>query len=1376
MGPNDPHSSVTASTQRVSEALHDVTQSAATPETAGARVGCYPIKDEIARSKLAEVWRSHDPAQNRPLAVKVLRANFKGQPEIERRFLEEARLIGKLQHPGIPAIHEVGTLPDGRPFFTLRLIDGRTLEQMLRERPSTTTDLPRFLGIFEQACQALACAHSCGIIHGDLSPANIIVGSQGEVQVMDWSCARPASRSCPAPEKPASSPVSEESEAIAYLAPEQARGEDDLVDERSDVFRLGAVLCAILTGHPPFRAARPEKVLALAARGELIEARGRLVSSGADSDLVQITWQCLAAQKANRPANAGEVLTALRAHVNRGRERSVEAEPQQATSEGRGGARTPSNPVWRRRLLQGLAALAVLVLLGVAAGGGWLLYQSREKAQEQQREVEQETLVALERAREFLDAGWQANDPDKLRDARSEAIKAQELAQGGASAAVQEQVADVQAQIDDRLGRMEKNRLLFDALLSSWGPPEAERLPGYDRNGILPLPPPGADEQCAAAFWRWGKLNIDGRADWEVVARLREEPKAIQPMLIACLDRWVLARRWQKRPEEQWRRLLRLIEQLDPDEQRQQLRTLLVERMPSRVESVAGLLGADRPWLALWSLARGDHWLRVKEVGAKIDPATASPLTVLLLAEAHAAMGDLASAEQVVRKAVDAQRLEVVLLLELGLLLERQGPARLDDAIRWYSAKPGMTAARLRAQLKAGRGMGGDGLGRQYHQQPPDNPALRFYVIAALGTSRDAEVVCRKVVESDPADADAFALLGNVLYKTRQLDEAVKAYRKAVERRPDFALAYYNLGRTLDEQNKLGEAVPAYRKAAQLAPNLALASYRLGLALLKQGKFDEAVKVYDRCREDKSDFLGAFRVSARTLVDQLRWGEAASAYSSLITLDQDSNLCVQLGTLLCKEGNLAAAEDAYRLAVVRGSTVAPTYRVLAGILVGRNKPVEAAAAYRRVIELAPKDAEAYRALGDLLARLRRPAEAEAAYRKTLELRPDDAQAFCELGRVLDEQNRLDDAVATLRQAIQLAPALAPAHANLGNILAKQRKPAEAVIACQEALALNPRHARAWTVLGIALRAQSKSDDAENAFRRAIDLAPTDAEAYTNLGNALRAERKLAGAVAAYRLAIQFAPDDAGTYNNLGTALDDQRKLEEAEAAYARAIELQPDLAEAHLNLGIALLQQARFKESVAALNRGADLLPARDARRQQVQRLVKQCERQQALDARLPAVLAGSDKPAGAEEQIEFGRLCARKQLYTASAHFYRDGFTAEPRRAEPASSGVRYNAACAAARAGCGLGKDAGKLDDQERATWRQQAHDWLRADLTAWGNVRNKLTAARQMRYWQEDDALAGVRDAAALGNLPEKEHQDWQKLWADVAALQRRAATAP
>jgi hypothetical protein len=240
------------------------------PEGAGA--GRYQVLGEIARGGMGIVLRARDADLGRDLALKVLQTRHRGDRDMVGRFIDEARIGGQLQHPGILPVHELGTLADRRPYFTMKLVKGRTLAALLAERANQEADRPRFLSIFEQICQTMAYAHTRRVIHRDLKPSNVMVGSFGEVQVVDWGLAKVLPEGGIADEAKAmtheetvvrsvrSGPAGSDGESTAgsvvgtpsYMAPEQARGEVDRIDERSDVFGLGAILCEILTGSPPF--------------------------------------------------------------------------------------------------------------------------------------------------------------------------------------------------------------------------------------------------------------------------------------------------------------------------------------------------------------------------------------------------------------------------------------------------------------------------------------------------------------------------------------------------------------------------------------------------------------------------------------------------------------------------------------------------------------------------------------------------------------------------------------------------------------------------------------------------------------------------------------------------------------------------------------------------------------------------------------------------------------------------------------------------------------------------------------------------------------------------------------------------------------------
>jgi len=245
------------------------------------------------------------------------------------RFVTEAKITAKLPHPGIPPVHALGTLDDGTPWLAMKLIRGQTLAELLKKRSSPRDDLPRFIQVFEQICQAVGFAHSRGILHRDLKPLNVMVGEFGEVQVMDWGLAKDTTSrqrqlTGDAGEPDDSRRRLEDAGNVqhtaagtimgtpGYMAPEQARGEP--VDARADVFAPGSILAAILTGQPAFVGTSKYETIAKAASADLADVLARLDACGADAELLAIARRCLAANAEERFADGREVASAVAAY------------------------------------------------------------------------------------------------------------------------------------------------------------------------------------------------------------------------------------------------------------------------------------------------------------------------------------------------------------------------------------------------------------------------------------------------------------------------------------------------------------------------------------------------------------------------------------------------------------------------------------------------------------------------------------------------------------------------------------------------------------------------------------------------------------------------------------------------------------------------------------------------------------------------------------------------------------------------------------------------------------------------------------------------------------------------------------------------------
>jgi serine/threonine protein kinase len=254
----------------------------AAPETRkpGSNRERYVYEGEIGRGGMGAVYRVRDNDLRRTLAMKVAHANAEsepteGEPSLLDRFLEEAQVTGQLDHPGIVPLHELGIDAKGRVYFTMKLVRGRHLGEVfeLAKQHREGWSRERILIVLVRVCEAMAYAHAKGVVHRDLKPANVMTGRFGEVYVMDWGLAKVRGRS--ERKKRTSSTVSfvatrrtsESGDASrgametshgtvfgtpAYMSPEQARGEIELVDERSDVYSIGAILYHHLVGHAPY--------------------------------------------------------------------------------------------------------------------------------------------------------------------------------------------------------------------------------------------------------------------------------------------------------------------------------------------------------------------------------------------------------------------------------------------------------------------------------------------------------------------------------------------------------------------------------------------------------------------------------------------------------------------------------------------------------------------------------------------------------------------------------------------------------------------------------------------------------------------------------------------------------------------------------------------------------------------------------------------------------------------------------------------------------------------------------------------------------------------------------------------------------------------
>lgn len=544
----------------------------------------YQLPKVIDRGGMGVILRVWDANIDRPLALKLMLPSADG-----KRFLAEARITGQLQHPGIPPVHEIGHLADGRPFFSMKLIEGHTLDHLLRDRSSPQANLPGFLKTFEQIAQTVAYAHSLRIIHRDLKTLNVMVGAFGEVQVMDWGLAKVRSNGV----ETAPSVTAEGASAIhapgpghpeagtepgavlgtpAYMPPEQARGEVNELDERCDVFALGAILCVVLTGQPLYTGESMLEVLERAKQGDLAESFRHLDASGADADLIDLAKRCLSVEREGRPRTAGEVAQAIAAHQAgvqdrlrraelEGAEAKTRAEEERKTR-GEAERRFAAERRARRRTMALATALVMLVL--VISGGAVWYVQNRIAAQVRHEQAIESALEEATRPGELLEQLMKKPDRwEATLAARLAAVKRAEALTEREEGLVEPELRQRVQCVKDQVEADEKNRQLvagFDRIRLEQS--------AVDVTGRAFRVKEAYPKLCAALDHHGVPVGIG--VPHEAAARIKQRPKPVQSYLEAAL---IECRRWAPDKEGEW--LEAVLTAVDPDPWRRQVLTAL---------------------------------------------------------------------------------------------------------------------------------------------------------------------------------------------------------------------------------------------------------------------------------------------------------------------------------------------------------------------------------------------------------------------------------------------------------------------------------------------------------------------------------------------------------------------------------------------------------------------------------------------------------------------------------------------------------------------------------------------------------------------------------------------------------------------------------
>jgi tetratricopeptide (TPR) repeat protein len=930
----------------------------------------YRVLREIARGGMGRVLAAYDLALDRDVALKVLLPGAKAD-----RFVRESKITARLPHPGIPPVHALGTLADGSPFLAMKLIAGQTLAAEMK-----TADRPRLLQAFTQVCQAVGFAHSRGVIHRDLKPGNVMVGAFGEVQVMDWGLAkdltvRPTQDEPCSPQAPTASLIGAGPEQTtdyrsagestdertqagtvlgtpAYMAPEQARGE--ATDARADVFALGGILCAILTGQPPFAGKTARDVIRRAGVADLAEAFGRLDGCGADAELVSLCRRCLSPDPADRPADGQATADRLSAYLNGVQERLHAAERERAVAVAREAEQRK-----RRKVQLALAATVLLAVLGGAVA------VSIYRVQAEQARSDEAVRAAAERGRQ----GRNAEAVARLLDQAEEALRAGEAAKAKvALEAAKKRSAEGGSEKEaQRLGRLDADLTLLrnlddiDQFRWTWS---ADQFPGHrvvatrTREALARF---GADPGAASA---------EGAA-------ARVSASVVRERIVSALDRLL----WQQKSAG----VRALLRRVDADPYRDAVRDAVLARDGATIVELAQRKAAlEQP--AGFAAFLG-------EIGdIKVE-----------------------RRRQSLQAAVIRWSRNLGLLMALGNSYPNDQKESADERVRWFQAAVAAAPANYAAHTNLGAALGDMGRWDEaiasYRKAVELGPRLARArsglgaVLYGKGKVDEAIASCRKAIELDPKYAWAHYNLGVALDGKGQVDEAIASYRKAVALDPKNALAHYELGNALRGKGQVDEAIACYHKAIELDPKHADAHTGLGVVLCNIKKdYDGAIACFRKVIAlDPKDDLAHYNLG-NALRGKGQVDEAIASYRRAVALDpKHADAHAGLGAALSDKGQVDEAIASYRKAVALDPKRAAAHSALGALLCDRKHDYDAAiASFRTAIALDPKNAFPHANLGNALRGKGQVDEAIACYKKAIELDPK----FAPFRTVLAEAARL----------------------------------------------------------------------------------------------------------------------------------------------------------------------------------------------------------------------------------------------------------------------------------------------------------------------------------------------------------------------------------
>ncbi|MBI4615265.1 MAG: tetratricopeptide repeat protein [Planctomycetes bacterium] len=1165
----------------------------------------YSFEGVLGRGGMGEVLVARDLALDRRVALKRLVAATDKRPELAARFVEEARITARLDHPNIVPVHELARDAGGHLYFTMKEVQGRTLQKVIA---SGERSLPELLRIFVSVCDAVGYAHSKGILHRDLKPTNVMVGDFGEVLVLDWGLAKVSGQwpvvSGQKKEKKHRQPSGSERTdsrltvegavlgTVPYLSPEQAAGRP--ADARTDVYLLGGILYEMLTGTPPHVDPEGAGTPALLVRIESrpVEPAGRRAPDRAiPRELEGIAAKALARSPRDRYPGA----PALKADV-------------EAYLDGRFVGAARYNPLeagwkWIRRHQRGFSTMALVAGSLAVSVLGWAIWSRVERAREVQTAREEIATLAPE---------------ELLAEARRETLAAplDPLPEEKARYAA---LMDRLAWLSDQAAKLLRLEPRDPAAL------------GVRHEALLALGRLALASQdwsfAEFAFRQAALLGVDTEAEellagvpaarGKILARHRG---VIETILEAAraggfedADSYggAVIELASYRERQTVEILLGVLEAGTDLLRRATREAILSAGTPTPEERTAGVDAIEglEPALDAWLAAQTDPTV----AGATPEP-TQEERPVVERALERLAIRDrrgmprgrewreILAGEQ--RRAIDgfgpggATRLRLA-CEALGHLGEPAGAVGALGLYLWSewdelrAVPAGLALARLGAREPRARGILLALVGASVGQTHPArwSPNGPWWELVSRGLGPEAGGGA-SADDTQPRTAMDYARRGYARRASGDLVGALADLEQAVTLAPLESWTWNDRGTARQALGDLEAAIADFDRALAIDSTRAIYWSNRGRARLGLGLVAEALADMDRAVSLDPDDAGFHEDRGRAR------RAAGDLPGATLDLDRSIELDPRVATAWLLRGSLrreAGDSQGARADYDRSIELDPRNPRAwndRGFLRGELGELEGALRdLERATALDPEFAVAWRNRGMVHLRAVDLDGAIGDLDRAIEIDPSDPQSWKTRGRARLAKRNPAGAIADLDQAIALAPTDPALLAFRGMARTAMGDIDGAIADMDSAIALEDRDARLWSDRGSLWRQKGDLDRAIADFDRALEIDPALYSAWNNRGATRWEKRDLDGAIADFDRAIETAPDQAGGWQNRARARESRGDSAGAESDYRKALALDPRRGIAWRNLGTLLGDRGEVRQALDCWKRALEVEP-----------------------------------------------------------------------------------------------------------------------------------------------------------------------------------------